>query len=76
MSTLELKNNILSLLVHIDNNEKLSDIYEYLKGFTTDEVSSKLTDEQESILDEAIAQTYDASTLIAHEEAIKMMKEW
>jgi hypothetical protein len=81
MNTLELKNNIFGMLVQIDNNDILSEIYDYVREFSVEKtvektVESNLSPEQEAELDKAILELNDSSTLIAHEDAMKMMQLW
>ena len=77
MNTLELKNNILGMLVQINNNDVLSDIYDYVREFSIEKgAETKLTPEQEAELDEAIAEINDPNNRIGHDEAVKMMQLW
>lgn len=74
---LQLKSDILDIIAKIKDEQELSEIYDYLHAYINDDGDElNLTPEQEAELDLAIAETYDPSKLIPHEEAIRMMKSW
>jgi hypothetical protein len=83
MSVLEIKGNIVQLLAHLENRNHLMKLQEIAKQFVHEEISTDdiegyndLSTEQQKDLLEAIAETYDESKLIPHDEAIKRLDKW
>ena len=83
MSVLELKGNILQLLARLENQSHLIILQEIATQFVENEVSehdiegyNDLSREQQIDLLESIAQTYDESKLIPHNEVLKRFDRW
>jgi bisphosphoglycerate-independent phosphoglycerate mutase (AlkP superfamily) len=83
MSVLELKGNILQLLARLENQSHLVKLQELATKFVEKEVSAHdiegyddLSPEQQIDLLESIAQTYDESKLIPHDEVLKRFDRW
>jgi hypothetical protein len=77
-TVLQLKNEIMEMLAHINNEQELTQINNLLHDFVENEenYSSILTPEQEAELAEGITQSYDESLLISNDEVKKMTREW
>ncbi len=83
MSVLELKGNILQLLARLENHNHLAKLQELATQFVNEEISAHdiegyndLSPKQQVDLLEAIAETYDESKLIPHDEVIKRFDRW
>ncbi len=83
MSVLELKGNILQLLARLENHHHLAKLQELATQFVNEEISdhdiegyNDLSPKQQIDLLEAIAETYDKSKLIPHDEVIKRFDRW
>ena len=83
MSVLELKGNILQLLARLESPQHLAKLQKMASKFVKEEIStneiegySDLSPEQQSDLLEAIAESYDESKLIPHDEVLKRLERW
>ncbi len=72
-TVLQLKNEIMEMLAHINDEQELTHINDFLHSFVGDEYQNtyKLTPEQEAELAEGIAQSYDESLLISNDDVKK-----
>jgi hypothetical protein len=77
-TVLQLKNEIMEMLIHINDEQELIQINDFLHDFVEDSADNgyNLTPEQEAELEIGIQETYDPSKLTPHAEVMKMMKEW
>lgn len=80
MSTLEIKGNILQLLARIDNLNHLTKLQKIVEDFAEQkndiEGYAELSIAQKDDLLEAIADTYDETQLISHNEVSKKIGKW
>ncbi len=77
-TVLQLKNEIMEMLAHINDEQELAHISNLLHDFVEDEQDHgyNLTPEQEAELEIGIQETYDPSKLTPHAEVMKMTELW
>lgn len=78
MSTLELRNEIHSLVDKIDDDEQLSILYEVVLTLNsqTGSLCDTLTREEQEELREAIEEGKDSKNWIPHEQVREEYKKW
>ena len=75
MTTLQMKVELFELVAQAKDKNVVARLYEKMQEFMDEEGDgwNDLSPEEQSKLDAAIAETYDPSKIIAHQDALNMI---
>lgn len=81
MSTLEIKGGLLDMISKINDKKLLMEVHQLLSNLMEQRIAQtdfwdELSTQQQRQLDEAIAESYEATNLINHETVLNKYKKW